>query len=118
MIPLFAIKLVTKLVLVPVVVLGVGAGSLIVPKHYNLSTYPVGDYKGYHYSAKVMEHPVLGGIGNSRVEQIKVTKNGRIVMDFYQGWRVHPSDPVLEKLVKKLDQEMASKHKGISPILN
>jgi hypothetical protein len=110
MIPL-ASNLIAKFVLTPLVVVVIGAGSLAIPKHYNIAHYPIGDYKGYHYSAKVMEHPGVSGISNSRVEQIKVTKDGKIVMDFYQGWRVLPKDKELINLISQLDKEMSEKHR-------
>lgn len=112
MLPYFAVNLITKYILVPAVVVTVGVGSLAIPKHYNYSTHPMGNFKNYHYTAKVFDHPTVSGISNSRVTEIKVwDKNNNLVMDFYKTWRVYPTDPDLINLIVELDKEREESHK-------
>ena len=114
--PAFAVGLIIKTLLPVGIVLAGGVAMVAgasVPM--NNAHYPVGEYGDYHYSAKVFEHKPSNGIGNTRVEQIKVTKNGEVVMD-YNGkrWVVRNTEPKLDNIVRDLNKQMAKAHPELS----
>jgi hypothetical protein len=81
-----ALKLAAKFIIVPLFC----ATSLVIPKHFNTAHYPQGNYKGYLYSAKVFDHPVYSGINGGRVQMLKLYKDGKLIADFTEGWRIGP----------------------------
>ena len=105
-----ALKLAAKYLIVP----AFAVTSLIIPKHYNVAHFPQGDINGYHYAAKVFDHPSPEGIQGGRVRELKITKNGKVIAEFKEGWRKFPPPEFaddFQSIAKSINDKTASEHK-------
>lgn len=98
------LKVAAKFLILPLL----AVGSIAVPKHYNIAHFPQGEYKNYHYSAKVFDHPVQSAINGERVQMLKLYKDGKLIADFTEGWRIGPPKESIndfQEIVKLLNSQ-------------